>query len=78
MFKPGTRVQLAYPDDTDLMQGLTQGTQGTVVERLPGVHHRAQLYDSLVLVRFESISDNQVFVMTKTQLKEVMSHDSTT
>lgn len=71
MFKPGTRVQLAYPDDTDLMQGLTQGMRGTVVERLPTVHHRAQPYDNLVLVRFEQISDNRAFVMTKTQLKEV-------
>lgn len=71
MFKPGTRVALAFPDDTDLMQGLTQGMRGTVVERLKATHHTAASYDNLVLVRFEKISDNRTFVMTNVQLLEV-------
>lgn len=67
--KAGTKVKLVHPDGTDLMQGMTQGIIGTVVERLQAVHHRSQPYDSLVLVRFECLSDNQAYVMMIDQLE---------
>lgn len=69
--KAGTKVKLVHPDGADLMQGLTQGIVGTVVERLQAVHHRSQPYDNLVLVRFECMSDNHAYVMMLDQLEVV-------